>query len=142
MAKHQNSRKCEKCQEMLYSGMLTPTLREWFEKLQETENDVHVAYVYRNKEDQNKFFREGKSKAKFGQSPHNYIPCLAVDIFFLVDGKYNADMKRLKKIANEMPPAITWGGNFKGLVDGVHFEKTNWKILATDYPNGNKIEKP
>ena len=140
MAKHENNGKCEKCNLMIYEGLLHGTLSYWFKALQETYPDVHLAHTYRGKEEQNKYFREGKSKAKFGQSPHNYIPCLAMDIFFLVNGKYNADLKRLKQIASEMPDGLTWGGSFKGFVDGVHFEKTNWKIIADNYPNGNKNE--
>lgn len=138
MAKHVNSSKCVKCQEMLYNSTQDGYLRLWFEQLQEENNDIHIAYGYRNKKEQDQFFRDGKSKAKYGQSPHNYVPCMALDIFFLTqDGKYSLDVNRLKAIANDLPSRITWGGNFHGLVDMPHFEITAWKSLVKNFPNGN-----
>lgn len=137
MAKHKNSPKCLKCQEMLYAYLVDGTLRQWFEDLQAKQPEVHIAFTYRNKADQDKFFREKKTKAKFGQSPHNYLPAMAIDIFFLVDGKYYLDMKWLRQIANDMPKELEWGGNWK-MKDGPHFERAGWKSLVKNYPNGNK----
>jgi peptidoglycan L-alanyl-D-glutamate endopeptidase CwlK len=140
MAKHQTSTKCPKCQEIIYKHLLNPILRQWFEDLQEQLPDLHIAYTYRDKDEQNKFFREGKSKAKFGQSPHNYLPALAIDVFFLVNGKYSLDVARLANIADSAPPGITWGGKWK-FKDCPHFEVTNWKTLADNYPTGNKPDE-
>jgi peptidoglycan L-alanyl-D-glutamate endopeptidase CwlK len=42
--------------------------------------DFKILETYRNEEDQNKAFNEGKSKLKYPQSKHNKIPSLAVDI--------------------------------------------------------------
>jgi len=41
---------------------------------------IHVVCGFRNEEDQNKAFKEKKSKLKFPESKHNKIPSLAVDI--------------------------------------------------------------
>lgn len=138
MAKHEISPKCPKCQEMLYAGLADPVMRQWFEDLQVQRPEVHIAYVYRNKDDQDKFFREGKSKAKFGLSPHNYMPCLAIDIFFLVNGQYYLDESWLKNIASNLPDGIEWGGNFPKFPDGPHFQRIGWIKMAKSYPNGDK----
>ncbi len=138
MAKHELSPKCPKCQEMLYAYATDPVMREWFENLQVERPEVHLAYTYRGKTEQDKFFREGKSNAKFGKSPHNYLPALAIDIFFLVNGQYYLDMAWLKSIADTLPPGIEWGGRFKSLKDGPHFQLIGWEDKAADYPNGNR----
>lgn len=137
MAKHANTGKCPKCQEMLYAYLVDPVLRQWFEDLQAAQPEVHLAYTYRGKQEQDKLYREGKSKAKFGQSPHNYQPALAFDIFFLIDGKYALDWDRLEAIANNMPDGMEWGGSWK-FRDGPHFQIRNWKNKAKNYPNGDK----
>ena len=42
--------------------------------------DMTVTCGHRGKEEQEKAFKEGKSKAHFGQSKHNSLPSKAVDI--------------------------------------------------------------
>lgn len=138
MAKHVISGKCPKCQEMMYTQLVDPVLRQWFEDLQARQPEVHLAYTYRGKAEQDKLYREKKSNAKFGQSPHNYQPVLAFDIFFLVNGKYYLDMAWLQAIANNMPAEMEWGGNWKTLKDGPHFQRKDWKKHAKNYPNGDK----
>ena len=123
---------------MIYAYVLDPILREWFEDLQVRRPEVHIAFTYRGKADQDRFFREGKSRAKYGASPHNYLPALAIDIFFLVDGKYHLDKSWLESIAATLPKGIYWGGNFKSFKDMPHFERDGWKSLASGFPNGNK----
>ena len=53
---------------------------------------------------------ERVTNAKPGESPHNYLPAPAFDVAFA--DKYSG---------------ITWGGNFKSLLDLPHFELTDWK---------------
>lgn len=48
--------------------------------IEKSEFDLTITCGYRNKEDQEKAFDEGKSKAHFGQSKHNCLPSKAVDI--------------------------------------------------------------
>ena len=48
--------------------------------LARSDFDMTITCGYRNKEDQEKYFNEGKSKAHFGQSKHNSFPSKAVDI--------------------------------------------------------------
>lgn len=42
--------------------------------------DFTVLVGYRGRQDQEKAFRGGKSKARFGQSKHNSLPSMAIDI--------------------------------------------------------------
>jgi peptidoglycan L-alanyl-D-glutamate endopeptidase CwlK len=97
--------------------------------------DFSVIQGYRNEADQNKAFREGKSKAKFGSSPHNFIPALAFDaVPYPIDWN---DIKRFERMgeiimgcAQQLNIRLTWGKSFKGLVDYPHFELANWRELA------------
>ena len=42
--------------------------------------DFSIICGYRNEEDQNKAFKDGRSNAKFGESLHNEYPSKAVDV--------------------------------------------------------------
>lgn len=48
--------------------------------LERSAFDLTITCGHRNKEDQEKAFDDGKSKAHFGQSKHNSYPSKAVDI--------------------------------------------------------------
>lgn len=48
--------------------------------LSRSDFDMTITCGYRGKEEQEKAFNEGKSKAHFGQSKHNSFPSKAVDI--------------------------------------------------------------
>ena len=48
--------------------------------LERSDFDMTVTCGHRGKEEQEKAFKEGKSKAHFGQSKHNSLPSKAVDI--------------------------------------------------------------
>lgn len=91
------------------------------------EMDFSVSCGYRNKEDQNKAFEQGRSKAKWKQSAHNHYPSKAVDIApYPIDWN---DKYRFKKLADLMKEeaekrsiSITWGGDWQYFYDGVHFQ--------------------
>ena len=44
------------------------------------EVDCSVLCGYRDEEDQNRALRDGKSKKKFPESKHNWLPSIAVDV--------------------------------------------------------------
>lgn len=48
--------------------------------LERSPFDLTITCGHRNKEEQEKAFKDGKSKAHFGQSKHNSFPSKAVDI--------------------------------------------------------------
>ena len=91
------------------------------------EEKCAVICGFRGRYEQEKVYREGKSKAKFGQSKHNLKPSQAVDVVPLpLDWNDIPAFEKLgEKImakADEMGIKIKWGKNFKGLVDYPHFE--------------------
>lgn len=80
---------------------------------------------------------EGKlkiTKARYGQSAHNFLPARALDIKFLDEhGNYVQDEKPYRDFAKYMLAAatelgiqITWGGTFNDLP---HFECRNWRTM-------------
>lgn len=101
--------------------------------------DVSVIEGSRSKEEQEKYFSQGTSKARYGQSPHNYNPSYAVDIVpYPIPKKSNGqwdddsplwdDMSFLVAvISEEKDIELTWGGDFSTIVDKPHFELTGWR---------------
>lgn len=82
MIKHVNNGKCPKCALIFdkYKGF-HPGLRAWFEGVQLAHPEAHVSSAGRGKLEQELFFKQGSSRAKYGQSAHNYNA--AIDIFKL-----------------------------------------------------------
>jgi len=97
--------------------------------------DCSVLCGHRGKDDQNKAYKEGKSKAKYPNGRHNRQPSLAVDV-----SPYPIDWNDLERqtlfagfvlgIAKQMGINLIWGndwdGDFEtkdtGLKDYPHFE--------------------
>lgn len=78
---------------------------------------------------------ERVTNARGGQSPHNFTMALAFDVAFQTQtnpAKLDYSTKLFDQFAPLVlqTPGITWGGNFKSLVDRPHFELTDWKVLA------------
>jgi len=95
--------------------------------------------VVRGSEEQNRLFKEGKSKARAGESPHNYGA--AVDI---VHGKLGWNLSRRqwaiighlgKEIAAQQGLKVTWGGDWK-FYDPAHWELTEWRAIRAAYADG------
>lgn len=94
--------------------------------------DFGIAQGYRTIEEQQKFFKEGKSKIDGinKKSKHNYNPSMAVDIFAYYNGKAQWDVSHLSflgglitgvamrlKQENKISHTIRWGGNWDS--DGI-----------------------
>ena len=82
---------------------------------------------HRGKAEQEKAYKSGTSKARFGQSKHNSKPSLAVDVVPLpLDWDNIESFERLGNIimekAKELNIKVKWGRDFKGLKDYPHFE--------------------
>lgn len=82
---------------------------------------------YRGKAEQEKAYRSGTSKAKFGQSKHNASPSLAVDVVPLpLDWEDIESFEKLGKVvmekAKELNIKIKWGKDFTKLKDYPHYE--------------------
>ena len=111
--------------------------------------DFGIAEGYRSVEDQQKYYREGKSKIDgiTQKSKHNYNPSMAVDIYPYFDGKAQWEKEHSSYLAglihaiaemlyneNEITHKVRWGGNWDmdGIIlidqsfdDRPHFELVN-----------------
>ena len=107
---------------------------------------VILTATYRSKEEQDALYNQPRDKkdndgdgkideanekvtnAKGLQSPHNYLPSMAIDVAFTVNGKVDWSLGNFKAFAKLMKSkSITWGGDFRSLPDAPHFELSNWK---------------
>jgi peptidoglycan L-alanyl-D-glutamate endopeptidase CwlK len=107
------------------------------EDLQELFNEVikffdcTVIQGHRGKEEQNKYFDEGKSKVKYPKGRHNANPSNAVDVVpYPIDWKDTDRMYYfagfVKGIAYKMGIPIRWGGDWN---DNTEVKDTNFKDL-------------
>lgn len=145
MAKHTNNGACPKCEEFLIYAEIS--LAQWFRSEQSKDYTLHCSTSYRGEEAQKAALEGGFSKASFGSSPHNYKPALALDLFFIdANGKAQFLVDKYQKLAHSKPDLIIWGADWNDngrtdderFEDSPHFELKNWKLLARNYPNGNK----
>ena len=96
--------------------------------LDRSDFDMTVTCGHRGKEEQEKAFNEGKSKAHFGQSKHNALPSRAVDICPYPINWDTNDPRWCKMVAlaydtaREMNIKIRCGAFFTGLADWPHIE--------------------
>jgi hypothetical protein len=127
--KHTNEGICPSCEDKLKDGH--PDIVYWFHRIKEHFPTAHCAWVFRSKEEQDRMVAEKASKLTFPNSKHNFTqdgkPCSkAMDLFSLGDhGEANFRLQYYVQIANwleDVNAPITWGGTFKHLVDGDHFE--------------------
>ncbi len=104
---------------------------EVYSKLYPNEPQPFITCTYRSGEEQNKLYSQTPkvTNAKAGQSPHNYNPSFAFDIAFIgVNKKVIWTAKYFKMFADCIKSdVVSWGGNFKSLVDMPHFELKDWK---------------
>lgn len=113
---------------------LHPDLKAVVLKCAEMGTRFIVIETERGAKAQNAAKASGHSNARFGQSPHNYVPALAVDIGpSNYPGKisdYHELALRMQLAARELKIGITWGGDWHSLKDWPHFELANWKIIS------------
>lgn len=96
-----------------------------------------ITCTYRSNEEQTKLYASGRTekgkiltKAKAGESPHNYKPSLAFDIAFQKDKQVDWRPMLFEKfwgIVEKISDDVVWGGRFQTFGDKPHFEKKNWK---------------
>lgn len=102
--------------------------------------DFTVICGYRGKIEQDLAFRTGASKAKFGQSAHNFRPSIAIDIvpypLNWKDAKaFEAMGRNFMAAAKRLGVPVRWGADWNGngnlkdetFVDSPHFELNPWR---------------
>lgn len=133
---HSNSGKCPKCSEILnkYKGF-NVDLGLWFIELQSRIPEAHISCAGRGKTEQELFLKQGTSRAKYGQSAHNYNA--ALDFFRLTQaGGASFDSIWYKTVLGPqiLPHQwIRWYGVIEGKDDYYelpHIELRNWRKLV------------
>ena len=92
--------------------------------------DFAVICGHRGEKEQEAAFKNGASKAHFGQSGHNQLPSIAVDIIpYPIDWN---DLERFKKLAawilkcsEKLGIKLYWGGNWDKFPDMPHYSINN-----------------
>lgn len=129
--KHTKEIICPSCEEKLKTA--NAYLCTWFlESVKPMYPDCHVSWAFRGMEDQEKAFKDGKSKLHFPLSLHNYTDekgyprARAIDLFQIDEiGRAVFSRKFYSLINDDIKKAeldIKWGGEFKSLGDFDHFE--------------------
>lgn len=128
--KHENGKPCEHCALLLKDAH--EDISYWFYRIKEVFPDVHTSTVFRGKAEQDRMAKEGASYLKWPNSKHNTLGpdkkprAEAMDLFRLTDAmEAEFRMGFYVQIANFLDDAgapIEWGGHFKKLVDGPHFQ--------------------
>lgn len=99
--------------------------------------------VNRTSVEQNRLFKEGRSKARAGESPHNFGA--AVDLIHGTKGwgltrKQWAILGHLgKELAVALTLDVTWGGDWK-FYDPAHWELTDWRAIRAQYADGEDFD--
>lgn len=132
---------------------LHPAVRDIFKRfIEEAEETLdiklRVTQGLRTFAEQDALYAQGRTKpggivtkAKGGQSFHNYG--LAIDLVEIRNGKANWDFDYRLLLPFAQKYNLTWGGNFKSIVDKPHYELTfgnSFKQLLTKYNNKQFIK--
>ena len=124
--KHTDDPVCLRCNEMLIN--CREELGAWFSRMKAEHPYLHVSCGWRGELEQNECFANGLSNAKWPLSPHNATTSdgkpmsRAIDLFLQIGGVGSFPHSLYVELASKMDPCMVWGGSFKDLKDGPHFE--------------------
>lgn len=128
---HDNSGNCPGCEKIFnrYPGF-NMRVKLWFKAVQASNPSAHISCAGRGQQDQEECVARGTSKARWGQSGHNFN--CAIDIFFQINGQLSYDRKLYEEnIVPVLSTDIEWygapGASFPELP---HFELRSWRELA------------
>jgi len=131
--RHENNGKCLKCLSILgkYPGFYEP-LMDWFLGFQARHPEAHISCAGRGREDQNKYYHAGASRARWGESAHNYNA--ALDFFEM--GQSQRDIYEIEWFLHvlkpNLPTFVRWFGEPKSdFYELPHVEVANWKKLVS-----------
>lgn len=124
MKTHTPGTVCPGCDKKMIDA--SPGARAMFYFVKEKHNDVHTSWVFRDEGDQNKFFSQGGSNARWPNSVHNKKPVRCFDMF-QIDSNGHAiyDPKFCYQVEKELKEAgfeFINGRKFPGLGDYGHFQ--------------------
>jgi hypothetical protein len=101
----------------VFTDQITPVLFAALDNLRALPYDVLVVCAYRGKAEQDKAYKEGKSKSKWGQSAHNINPSNAVDLApfrkgsTMLEWNNKEHFREIRKIIEssvKLKPEISW----------------------------------
>lgn len=112
-------------------GDLLEFEKRFIAKAKKLDVPLYAHTMWRRNEEQDRLYIMGKSKAKAGESPHNYgcavdiVHCVkhwALDpVSWLVLGHVG------KEIAQQAGIEMDWGGDWKQFHDPAHWQLSDWK---------------
>lgn len=121
-----------------------PLLQKLFNEVV-TDFDCVILEGRRGKADQTKAFNGGFSKARFGDSAHNYSPAIALDVCpYPLNWEDRQAFIALAKVvlakAKALGIPLRWGGDWDGdgdmtdqsLMDLPHYELHPWRAYAAN----------
>jgi len=125
--KHVNNGCCGKCLELLQDA--DPRLQAFAKSFQAAHPDGHISCASRGEAEQNADFAKGVSRARFGESAHNFKPSRAIDWFRLTLAGANFDAPWYRDNLGPAAKAagLVWGGDFHSIKDLPHVELPNWR---------------
>jgi len=130
MSKHARDAVCPSCEEKLKQAC--GYMVNWFHNTKKHFPSIHISCSFRNQQDQEQAYAEGKTHAQWPKSPHNRtnddgVPCsYALDLFELSEGNVALFPPKLYCdlwdycVKNGLE--IIWGGKFRSLGDADHFQ--------------------
>jgi hypothetical protein len=128
---HANESPCLKCMDIFdrYPGF-NEELRTWFMAVQLENPDMHISCAGRGRDDQEKFFKMNLTRARYGQSAHNYN--CAIDIFQLLDGKAAWEKAWFDRVVvPNLYPALKWyGAPGSAFYELPHVELTRFREMV------------
>jgi len=129
--KHTNNGKCLKCEQIVgkYPG-INNYLWFWFRELQKENPEVHISCAGRGEQEQNELFQRKASKARWGQSAHNYN--CAIDVFVMIPGVDTIYPKSWFEtvLMKKLNANLNWYGRLGSpFYELPHIEVNNWKEL-------------
>lgn len=124
MSHHTHEQECPACEEKLEKAH--PALAVWFHKQKAKNPKLHVSWSYRDKDNQEEAYSEGRTKLHYPNSKHNKLPAEALDLFELNEQSiaiWNpmtfADIAAQSEKDGD---PIMWGGRWKTIGDTDHFQ--------------------
>lgn len=132
MMKHESNGHCGKCLEIInkYPGF-NQNLASWFFAFQMKHPEAHVSCAGRGYNEQYDAFMRGASRAKYGQSAHNFN--LGIDLFVIQKNDSNIyPLDWFKRVlAPEVPAWLNWYGKPGSIFYELpHIEVSNWHELV------------
>lgn len=121
---HEGGEVCPLCEGKL--GTAHPYLQDWYHQVKKKYVNTHISWAFRGEQDQEQAFSDGKTHLHWPDSPHNKVPALALDLFQIDDdnvARWSPQFfARLNQDNEEAHEPIVWGGVWKTLGDGDHFQ--------------------